>query len=89
MDATLMFWPKIGDRVTYTGSLLGRVGKKDVYVVKELVEEFPCTVYIIQHLHSKKTIRAFRHQLDLAQPDFSFQHGNDNFGTHIDHYICQ
>ena len=66
MDANLQFWPKIGDRVSYSGAVLGKKGKTSQFSVKEIKEEYPCTYYIIEDIKTYKQIRAFRPELSKA-----------------------
>ena len=41
MDANLQYWPKIGDRVSYSGAVLGEKEKTSQFLVKEIKEEYP------------------------------------------------
>ena len=66
MDANLQFWPKIGDRVSYSGEVLGEKGKTSQFSIKEIKEEYPCTYYIIEDIKTHKQIRAFRPELSKA-----------------------
>ena len=66
MDANLQFWLKIGDRVSYSGAVLGEKGKTSQFSVKEIKEEYPCTYYIIEDIKTHKQIRAFRPELSKA-----------------------
>ena len=56
MDATLQFWPKIGDRVSYSGAVLGKKGKTNQFSVMEIKEEYPCTYYIIEDIKTQTEI---------------------------------
>ena len=63
MDATLQFWPKIGDQVSYSGAVFWEKGKTSQFSVKEIKEEYPCTYYIIEDIKTNKQIRAFRPEI--------------------------
>ena len=95
MDATLQFWPKIGDRVSYSGkgehkSIFGQGNKK----------EYPCTYYIIEIIKTHKQIRAFRPELsktnvfdDISKINYGkrmlpFSRCNaDSLNTHTKHCL--
>ena len=56
MDVALQFWPKIGDRVSYSGAVLGEKWKTSQFSVKEIKEEYPCTYYIIEDIKTQTEI---------------------------------
>ena len=63
MDASLQYWPMVGDIVTYTGK-----GAHEKFEIIYTGDEFPTTVYIIKSKLTGKQYRAHRHELNLATP---------------------
>ena len=77
MDASLQFWPKLSQHISFAGA-----DESESFILTDIKPEFPCAIYIIKSTHSKKTFRAFRHQLSPSPETPSRCFGKmDNYGT--------
>ena len=49
MDASLQFWPKLGQHVSFAGA-----DESEKFILTDIKPEFPCAIYIIKSTHSKQ-----------------------------------
>lgn len=82
MDASLQYWPKIGDTVTYTGK-----GAYEKFLLINTRDEFPTKIYIIQSKLTGKTFRTHRHELNRVYSQDALTKLRDEVNTSYGRYL--